>query len=265
MINIREFSINVYGEKTLSSTVYGNNTFVLASAVFHFDSLNNVFATASYKSNTADFLYRHCHSTNYVWDISNFQSVLTTKLSVGATYFKRFYLSLNYFAVNNNVWIADNLLPEQKDGITNVLQAILKNRFKVGIFGFMGTAIFQYSNDDEAIRLPFFQIKQTAYLEFMLFNHRLKTQVGIDLFYNTAFYADLYLPEIGAFARQNYRKTGNYIYADLFLAANISRVNLFLSLSHAYAGLIGNDYFLTPCYPSEGLGLRFGVSWKFLD
>jgi hypothetical protein len=264
--SLKGFLFNIYGEKTLSNGVFGNNSLIQAGSSFAFDSANHnsIFASLVYKITTADFLFRHTNSTNYQWD-NTFNAIRTMKFSIGSSLLGIFDLAVNYFALNDNVWLSETLQPTQKDGLTNIYQAILKNKFTLGSFGFMGIAALQYADDETAVSLPLLQVKQTAYVEFFLFKKKLKTQIGVDLYYNTAFYADAYLPELGSFYRQRERKQGNYLYADVFAAFNISRVNLFISLSHPYAGLIGNDYFQTLHYPSEALSLRFGLSWKFFD
>jgi hypothetical protein len=264
--NIKQFHFNAYVEKTLSTTLFGSNSLTEIKSSFAFDTANhsNIFASFTYQTSVADFLFRHTHTVNYQWD-NTFNATRTMKFSIGSSLFGILCLEANYFIINDNVWLSQTLQPTQKDGTTNVLQAILKNKFTLGAFGFQGIAAVQYADDAMAVPLPLLQVKETAYVEFYLFKKKLKTQIGIDLYYNTAFYADAYLPELASFYHQQERKQGNYLYADVFASFNISKVNLFISLSHSYAGLLGNNYFQTLHYPSETLSFRFGLSWKFFD
>ncbi|MDR0789382.1 MAG: putative porin [Bacteroidales bacterium] len=263
---LKRFHFKAYGEKTISNNLFGDNSLATISANLAFDTINRnkVFASLSYKTAAADFFYRHNNTTNYQWT-NDFNSIKTTKLSIGTSLLGILTLNLNYFALSDNVWLSQSLQPIQKEGNTNVYQAILSNKFTLGAFGFIGTAAVQYADDEKAVPLPLLQVKQTAYVEFFLFSKKLKTQIGLDFYYNTAFYADTYSPELGSFYRQQERKVGNYLYTDLFVGVQISSVNLFLALTHPYAGLLGNDYFQTLHYPSEALSFRWGLSWKFID
>ena len=260
------FNVKLYGEKTLSNALYGDNSLVIVSTSLAFDTLNRskIFASLANKTAVADFIYRNTNTDNYQW-LNNFNQTKTTKASIGASLLGILDLEFNYFAINNAIWLNETLQPTQKEAITNVHQIVLNNGFTLGKFGFIGKAALQRSNDEQALPLPLLQVKQTAYVEFYLFSRKLKTQVGVNLYYNTAFYADSYCPELGSFYRQQGRKVGNYLYSDFFLGAKISNVDLFLAITHPYAGLLGNDYFQTPRYPSEGLNFRWGLKWKFID
>jgi hypothetical protein len=262
--DIKRFRFKIYAEKTLSAA-YKDDFLAKADVMLAFDSLhrNKIFAALAYKTTIADFLYRRSNTPNYKWS-NDLKPIRIAKAMAGISLFDMLKLDFNYFILNDNVWF-DGQDVKQKNGTTNIYQALLSNRFAIGLFGFNGIAALQYSDDDSAVSLPVFQAKQTAYIEFFLFSKKLKTQIGVDLYYNTAYFADAYNTELGLFYRQRSRKTGNYLYADLFLGIKISRVNLFLALTHPYAGLLGNDYFQTPHYPSEGLNFRWGLSWKFFD
>lgn len=73
------------------------------------------------------------------------------------------------------------------------------------------------------------------------------------------------MPAMGAFVHQDKVKIGNYLFTDFFVQAQIDRVKFFVALCHPYAGVFGNEYYLTPHYPSEKLNLRYGVTWMFFD
>ena len=125
--------------------------------------------------------------------------------------------------------------------------------------------VFQHIDDETYLHLPLFMAKQSIYFKFSLFGGKLESNAGIDLRYNTSYYADKYLPEFGLFAYQSETKSGNYPYCDIFVNARIDKCNVFLAFSHPYAGLFGYNYISTPLYPEEGLSLRWGLSWNFVN
>ncbi len=132
-------------------------------------------------------------------------------------------------------------------------------------WGLQTDCALQSLDNTSALHLPLFAAKQSLYLRLNLFKGKLETLIGVDLKYNTAYYADGYLPELGVFAYQDNRKVGNYLYCDVFVNAKLDVCNLFLALTHANAGLFGYDSFSTPAYPAEGLCLRWGLSWNFIN
>jgi hypothetical protein len=93
----------------------------------------------------------------------------------------------------------------------------------------------------------------------------LLAQLALDLFYNTPYYGDAWMPATQQFYLQNNTKTGNYLYADVALNFKIKRARLFLKLSHFDNGLMGYDYFTVPHYPMQNRAFKFGVSWLFFD
>ncbi len=143
------------------------------------------------------------------------------------------------------------------------LRALVNKDFKH--WGLQTDCALQHSKDQNSLGIPTLLARQSVYLRLMLFKGRLETIIGADARYNTAYYADEYLPELGLFALQDSRKYGNYVFIDFFINAKLDVCNLFLCLTHANAGLFGYDNFLTPRYPAEGLSFRWGLSWNFLN
>ncbi|MBR5783965.1 MAG: hypothetical protein IKY43_02225, partial [Bacteroidales bacterium] len=99
-----------------------------------------------------------------------------------------------------------------------------------------------------------------------LFKNALALQTGIDLRYNTAFYADAYNPALAAFYRQNDVEIGNYIWLDVFATLQIKHATMFLKLLHVNALWEQNPrYFMTLHYPGQDFLVQWGFVWKFFD
>jgi hypothetical protein len=203
-------------------------------------------------------------TNNFRWT-NNFSKTQSFNTNLGYKFKENLSINLGYFLIDNIVYIDSYLKPNQTDKSTSILQASLLHKFKLGVFNLTGVMSVQKLSSEEAIRVPFFQAKQGISVSFKMFKKKLHTQVGFDFRYNTSYYADSFMPAMGTFVHQDKVKIGNYLYTDFFVQAQIDRVKFFVALCHPYAGLFGNEYYLTPHYPSEKLNLRYGVTWMFFD
>ena len=130
---------------------------------------------------------------------------------------------------------------------------------------FVNSFIFQYGFKSNALHLPLIADNFLLYAEFNIFKKALRTQIGFDLFYNTSYYADAYMPVTRTCYLQNDVKIGNYLYGDVFLSLLIKRARIFLKYQHVNSGLMGYKYYSVPHYPMQDRALKFGVSWMFYN
>jgi len=90
-------------------------------------------------------------------------------------------------------------------------------------------------------------------------------QLGADVRYNTAYYADAYQPATGLFYLQNSKKLGNYPYIDLFANLKLKRTRVFFLYMNAGSLFLERRYFTSLHYPMNKATFRLGVSWSFYD
>ena len=100
---------------------------------------------------------------------------------------------------------------------------------------------------------------------FSLFGNAAILQPGIDLFYNTSYFADGYMPVTRQFFAQQDKKIGNYVYMDLFVNLMIKRFRFFVQMQHLNAFWSSNNYYMVPHFPMQGQAFKFGLSWNFYD
>lgn len=123
----------------------------------------------------------------------------------------------------------------------------------------------QYCGDQDQIRVPLFASKNSVYADFYMFHHALRTQIGCDIRYHTAFKADGYDPGLGIFYRQDDVTVGGYLWADVFINLQIKRASIYAKAGHVNSFLEQQAYLILPQYPSKPFGFFFGVTWKFFD
>ena len=258
-LDVSGFKLNFLAEYIISNNRY-NEDFQIGGNV----EFKNLYANIRLMNKSVDYFYNHYWTNNFKWE-NDFSKTKIFNTNLGYNHKEKFAVNIGYFLLNDLVYINNNLLPQQTNKPTSIIQASLLHNLKLGIFNLKGVMTLQKLSSEEAIRVPVFQAKQGISINFKMFNQKLQTQVGFDFRYNTSYFADSFMPAMGAFVHQDKVKIGNYLFTDFFVQAQIDRVKFFVALCHPYAGVFGNEYYLTPHYPSEKLNLRYGVTWMFFD
>lgn len=258
-LDISGFKLNFLAEYIISNNRY-NEDFQIGGNV----AFKNLYANLRLMNKSVDYFYNRYWTNNFKWE-NNFSKTNMFNTNLGYNRKEKLAFNIGYFLLNDLVYINNNLLPQQTSKPTSIIQASLLHNLKLGIFNLRGVMTLQKLSSEEAIRVPVFQAKQGISINFKMFNQKLQTQVGFDFRYNTSYFADSFMPAMGAFVQQDKVKIGNYLFTDFFVQAQIDRVKFFVALTHPYAGVFENNYYLTPHYPSEKLNLRYGVTWMFFD
>jgi len=268
-------SIDPY--KTLKINVSGDYVFMdynksdyslMASAkqyfIFNEKNYGSVGLKVSYSKTKPEWFYEHYYSKYYQWDYDFAQQEI---LNASFNYmYKNLSVGIDYYNLFNYVYMDADSRPRQyTNGSINLLSAYIYKNFVIGKFQIDNKIVYQYNDKKSLIRTPDLIAMQSYMFTTPMFKKALLFQVGIDLLYNTKYYANAYQPALGTFVLQNERKVGNYLNADVFINLKVQRVRIFLKLSNFLSGLIGYDYFTVPHYPMQDRLFRFGVSWLFHD
>jgi hypothetical protein len=108
---------------------------------------------------------------------------------------------------------------------------------------------FKLSGDD--IRVPMALGRGMIYYQNDLFKRKLRLQVGFEVNYSTAYYANAYNPALSAFHLQDDRQVGNYPFMDVFFNIRIKTFQGFFKIEHWNAGLLGYRYYQVPTLSSK--------------
>lgn len=175
-------------------------------------------------------------------------------------------LGVGFTNIFSQVYFDSTAMPRQTAKTLIVLTAWGKEVFRAGHFYFDQSVYFQKSTQEDILSLPTISVYSHNYYQNYLFKNALQLQIGIDLFYNTAFYADNYMPSIMQFYNQRIHKTGNYPKLDVFLNLHIKRAQLFVKYEHANFHIKERgNFFSAADYPINPAMLKFGVQWDFFD
>lgn len=229
-------------------------------------------ANASYERECPDFFEEYYFSNHIEWnrnfDYKNTMSVDGTlrfptfafydKLGVSAT--------ANLKNLSNYVYFDKYALPQQYDGTIQMLSFSLSERASVWYLHWDNDLVFQKCSEEDILPLPSLNWYTSAYLGFNNLFKVLCIQIGVDARWNSAYYAQNYMPATGQFFLQNpdsdsYQKYGDYMFMDAFLNFRLKRVRFYLELNHLnkiwtnkHNSLYMRGYAMDPTY------LKFGLS-----
>jgi hypothetical protein len=139
---------------------------------------------------------------------------------------------------------------------------------------FDNRVLIQYSSEPDIVPLPTVAANLRWYAQFVVQKDESKThnvmemQIGINAFWNTAWYAPAWNPALGVFHNQNVNLYNNGPYFDVFMNIQWKRCCIFLKYQNVGRGwpMRTRDYFTADhyVYTADGTdGLKLGIFWPF--
>lgn len=213
---------------------------------------------------TPDYNLLKFYSNHFVWD-NAFEA--TTIVSQRATLNTRklrnnLFLQVEHFVVHNYAYLNASLVPEQSNSAGSVLKVQLNKTFQAGKFFFKHHLFYQQSST-KAIPVPELGGMLRYYYQAKIYTSLI--QVGVDVFYNSSYFAMGWSPATRMFYVQQQTRIGNYPLVDPFLCMQIKRALAFFKYEHANQNLGNTGFYSTPHYPLSLGSFRFGVRWRMYD
>ena len=191
----RIFKYNVLGE--LSFLGYKAGNFRLEGNIGGFfklwkDSISLV-ANGFVRSDNPSYFLQHYQSNHFIWD-NNFANIYRTH--VGGTFSiptRLFSLNVSVENLTQYIYFNSNALPQQFQGNIQVLAFNLKQDFHFGKFALENNVVYQLSSQPGVLALPEITLYHNLYYDDLWFNV-LSMQLGVNLRYNTSYFAPSYMP-----------------------------------------------------------------------
>lgn len=224
----------------------------------------NLFASGSFRLRSAGYWEENYFSNHLQWNLNlNREKRIDVK---GGFRIPDHKAQLTGFLTTytDYVYYSTSGLPQQQSGVIQVIGAKGEKHFQWLKLHCIPSLVWQFISNKTVMPLPDLSLFATSYYENQLFKV-LTFQIGFDVRYHTQYYSPYYLPAIGQFVTQDFRKTGNYPFADLFLNLHLKRARAYVKYEHVNKGWPNNDYFHTIFYPANPRSIKFGVSWNFYD
>ncbi len=263
---IKGMKISFNGNYTIGD--FNNNGYQMIGGIaydFHFKGKD--FGTLSLETSQTlqvpGYFYQKYTSNYFRWT-NDFRQQLFQFAGLRFDY-KGLAAGVNYHIIKDFVYLNNEARPEQADGSINIISAFLIKDFRWRVWNLDVNLLYQHVSDQDIVRLPDFLAKVSCYPTFSLFKNAAILQPGIDLFYNTSYYADDWMPATRHFYLQNEKEVGNYIYMDLFVNIMIKRFRFFIEYHHLNSLWSENRYYMPPHYPMQDGALKFGIAWAFYD
>lgn len=238
------------------------------------------------KNQAPVFYYRHFHSKHYWWDNDDLSKTMRTRLEgkltidkwdtqlrVGVENIKNYTYLANVSAPVTNaegetVGFKDNAAVRQHDGNIQVFTAILRQKFRAGIFHLDAEVAYQKSSEEDVLPLPDLSAYGNLYMKFGMARKVLQVEMGADVRYFSKYHAPDYSPAMGQFYTQNPAdkiEIGAYPIVNVYANLHLKRTRFFVMMYHVNAGSGNSNYFLAPHYPVNPRMVKFGLSWNFFD
>lgn len=192
---------------------------------------------------------------------------------------KSFFVSgsLSYYQVKNLIYLDEDKYRKQAsdEQMTNPLKINLNagiNISRVHLENFLEyNSVGGKNGGENLIRTPEFINTSRLYYQNNLFKNVAYFQIGIDLNYRSGYMASYYLPNYQHYYLNNDLEIEPYMYADIFLNAQIKNVLGFIKIVNVTQNLregtsmLGPGYFITPGYTGLPRTIFFGLSWRFYN
>lgn len=263
---IRLFKVwDIFGN--ISYSFFGYNSYdAMAKAGFRFNinkkQRHHLGLEASFMRYSPDFIFSYYFGNNNAW-VNNWKKQNVFKAGAYWTIFD-YSVRFNFINAGKYVYLNNNFEPIQLEKPFQVVEFLLYAPVRTKHFSLDAELALQHSTN-KAVTVPLFAGKLGAIYTTNIFKKRLRFQVGIDLFYNTKYFADGYNPILHQFYAQEYISTGHYLYINAHLAIRVKRISFFVRGGNLIAGLMSFRYITTPSYPMQSQSVQAGINWKFYD
>jgi hypothetical protein len=214
-------------------------------------------------SQEAGYFYSRYNSNYFRWDTS-FAQQKFVQAYLQFNY-QEHRAKLEYDLISDLVYLDQQASPAQYSGTIHLISASVQEEFRYKKWGIDANLLYQYVSDKSVLRLPAFTASFSIFPTLPLFQNSCILQPGVDLFYNTAYYANAYMPASRMFYLQDEKKIGNYVYIDVFINLMVQRFRIYVKYQHLNSFWSQPRYYMVPHYPMQDAAFKFGMSWSFYD
>ncbi|PSL42650.1 putative beta-barrel porin [Chitinophaga niastensis] len=211
------------------------------------------------------YVYKYFNSSRDTWYNSNLAKENTTQLQFATDNKKLQYsLAVNYFLFTNYTYFKDYYHSDQYTSLFNLLQVVFSKKITVKPFAWYIDLAFQQLHGNAPLNVPAFWTRNRFAFEKKLYTN-LNLMTGIEVRYNTGYYADDYSPLTGQFIYQNKQKI-TYNFPDLAAFANfrIKSFSAYVRAENLNTFFSKNNY-TAPLYPYNNFDVRVGLRWWFIN
>lgn len=219
------------------------------------------------KSTNPSYFTEHYYSNHFIWE-NSFSNIWSArgygKIGIPNKYCD-FEVGAGWQGLKNYIFFNKEALPEQSTNFIQIISGEAKVDLHLWWFNWENSAVIQYSSYKEELPLPLVSLYTNMYGRWKMFKKVLTCQFGVDCRYNTAYYANAYMPATGQFYLQDQVLVGNYPVMNLYLDLSIKKFKFFVTYYNFSALFMKPTYFTTPHNPLNPQMIKCGLSWSFYN
>lgn len=175
-------------------------------------------------------------------------------------------VSGQYHLLNNYIYFDTLALAQQTALGISIPQLIVQQDFKWKNLHLNNVFVWQLSSQQDLLPLPNLYGKHSLFLEGKIFRKVMLARVGIDVRWNSEYFPNTYQHLFGQFRLQTTDQLGLYPLADVFFSMKVKTLRAFIKGENITKLFFPNDLiYETPEYPIPYFGIRFGLSWIFIN
>ena len=162
--------------------------------------------------------------------------------------------------VDNYIYFNSNAIPVQCEENIEVLNLSLNEKFKLWFFHLDNELTYQKSSNEFVLSVPQLTTFSKFYFQYDNLFKVLTFQIGMDMRYNSKYFAQSYFPATGQFCNQQEQQFGDYPYMDAFINCFLKRARFFIVYNHINQGWFSNNYVNMEGYALNPSFIKLGVS-----
>ena len=234
------------------------------------DDLNlNISALGHLKSTIPSYFIEHYYSNHYIWE-NNFNNTWSARAygEVGIPYkYCDVKIGAGWQGLKNYIYFNKQAMPTQdNEHFIQIINADLQVNLSAWLLHWDNKVSFQYVNEPSILPLPMISAYSNFYFRHSFLKNDIFTlQIGVDCRYNTAYYANAYMPATGAFYLQDETLVGNYPLMNAYVNMHLKQFRVYLMCYNLSAAFMEPTYYAVPNYPLNPIMFKFGLSWNFYD
>ncbi|MCB0677133.1 MAG: hypothetical protein KDC30_10615 [Saprospiraceae bacterium] len=169
-----------------------------------------------------------------------------------------------YNLIANYLYFDSLGVARQSGTAISIPQLVARAQLHLGVLHFENELTLQRPSGD-LLRLPSLYSRHSLYLEGRIFRQVMLARLGFDLRLHSDFLLPGYQPIFSQYTLQEEQSTGWQPLVDAFFAFKVKKFRFFLRVENLAPLLTTRYYYLAAGYPIAQTGVRFGLSWQFVD
>ncbi len=211
-----------------------------------------------------DYFQQKFTSNHYKWDnrFDNINEMIIRSKITSQRY--KMTVGLDYALIGNYIYNNEFALPQQGGSEMLIISAYVKKDIETKHWIIRAQVNLQKGNQEDYLHLPSLMAYGSLSYKTTI-SKVMKTRLGVDVRYNSEFYADSFDPATGRYYWQNQEKIGNFPMVDLHANLKLKRTRAFFQWLNAAGGLLDGNFWGAPSHPYYRRTFRLGIAWSFYD